>query len=63
MGVYRVLDSGHPSVVVLDFEWQGRRLVTLHNLAGKSATARFEPGGVGRFRSVFGHGDEVRVGR
>ena len=39
-GQCTVLDGGESSVLVLRFDWQGRTVVTAHNLARRSATAR-----------------------
>lgn len=45
-GSCHVMDSGEPTVFMHGVEWNGRRLIALHNLTDKTATGRLdkEPG-------------------
>jgi maltose alpha-D-glucosyltransferase/alpha-amylase len=61
-GECRVLDAGGPGVVALAYEWQGNRLVTLHNLADRESQVRLDLGqGEGRLTPLLGDdGDRTR---
>ena len=39
-GRCELLDAGEPAVLAMRHEWRGRTAVTVHNLAGRRATAR-----------------------
>jgi trehalose synthase len=46
-GEWRLLDAGVDSVLAHRCDWSGGSIVAVHNLAGRSATARLELGGGG----------------
>ena len=50
-GEGEVFDPGHPAVFGLRVRWEGRTLVTLHNLGDQPAEVRFDGGA---FADVFG---------
>ncbi len=58
-----VLDGGAPSTLVLRHDWQGRCVVTAHNLAKRAATVRIDIGdGPGtELRDLLQPGDPIRV--
>lgn len=37
LGTYRVVEVGAPEVLALRFEWEGRKLLTLHNFSDQEA--------------------------
>ncbi|MGI9054035.1 MAG: alpha-amylase family protein [Ilumatobacteraceae bacterium] len=43
-GECTVLETGEPSVLVVRFDWQGRSVITAHNLAKRAASVRIELG-------------------
>ena len=43
-GDWTILDVGTPGVLAMRYDWRGNSLVTLHNFADRSVTARVDPG-------------------
>lgn len=46
-GTARVVDAGAPSVLALRYDWDGKSLLTVHNLAAKAVTCRLDVDGMG----------------
>jgi maltose alpha-D-glucosyltransferase/alpha-amylase len=52
-GRWKLLDAGDPAVFSHCAEWEGSTVVAVHNLAGRAAAARLEPGGAGALVDLF----------
>ena len=62
-GPCEVLETGNPAVLALRHNWEGRTLITAHNLKPRTAVATIEfdkPGGV-TLRELFGQSDSIRA--
>jgi maltose alpha-D-glucosyltransferase/alpha-amylase len=44
-GKYKILQTGHPSVLAIHYEWRNNSLVTLHNFHEKPCTVSLQIGG------------------
>jgi trehalose synthase len=54
-GEYRVLDGGEDAVLVLEYRWDDRTTITVHNLAAKATTVSIVAGkGASQLRDRFG---------
>jgi trehalose synthase len=60
-GECRVLDADEPSVLLLRFDWEGRRLVTAHNLAPRQARVGLDVDDGAVLRDLFEHADPPAV--
>ena len=47
-GDWEILDSGNPAVIALRYRFRGGMVITVHNLAGKSAVVCLDGGGDGK---------------
>jgi maltose alpha-D-glucosyltransferase/alpha-amylase len=52
-GRWKLLDAGDAAVFAHCAEWEGSTVVAVHNLAGRPAGARLEPGGEGVLVDLF----------
>jgi maltose alpha-D-glucosyltransferase/alpha-amylase len=58
-----VVDAGATEVLALRHEWDGRALLTMHNLAPRAATARVDAGEAGHLDDLHQPGAPVRPRR
>ena len=56
-GRCRLLDAGAPAVFAHAAEWGDSTVVAVHNLSGRGARARLEPGGEGYLVDLFEDGE------
>ncbi|MDQ3475039.1 MAG: alpha-amylase family protein [Actinomycetota bacterium] len=62
-GTCEVIETGNPAVLALRHDWEGRTLITAHNLKPRTAVATIEfdkPGGV-TLRELLGQSGTIRV--
>ncbi len=60
-GTVDVLDAAEPSILALRFDWEGRTVVTMHNLAKKGATATVEVGEAQVLRDLIGTAKPIPI--
>jgi glycosidase len=60
-GTFEVLDGGDPSTLALRYEWEDRRLITLHNLASHKSKATLDVGDSEWLVDLFGAAEPIAV--
>jgi maltose alpha-D-glucosyltransferase/alpha-amylase len=60
-GAFEVRDGGAPSILTLRYEWEDRRLITLHNLASHKAKASVDVGDFAWLVDLFGAAEPIPV--
>jgi trehalose synthase len=58
-GAWKVLEAGHPALLAIRYDWEGRTLIALHNLAGERAAGEIDAEGLDArsLRELLGRGD------
>jgi maltose alpha-D-glucosyltransferase/alpha-amylase len=58
-GAWEILEAGHPALLAIRYDWEGRTLLALHNLSGDEAAGEIDAEGVDPdlLQELLGRGD------